>query len=31
MKRYAFLILIAAAGCSPSYKSGKTQCSTDKQ
>lgn len=31
MKRYGFLILIAAAGCSPQYTSGKTQCSTEKQ
>jgi hypothetical protein len=31
MKRYALLVLIAAAGCSPSYTSGKTQCSSSKQ
>ena len=31
MKRYGSLILIAAAGCSPQYTSGKTQCSTEKQ
>ena len=31
MKRYAFLVLIAAAGCSPHYTSGKTECSSSKQ
>jgi hypothetical protein len=31
MKRYALLLLIAAAGCSPKYTSGKTQCSSSKQ
>jgi hypothetical protein len=31
MKRYAILILVAAAACSPNYQTGKTQCSTSKQ
>jgi hypothetical protein len=31
MKRYAWLILIAAFGCTPQYESGKTQCSDAKE
>jgi len=31
MKRYGLLILIAVAACSPQYKSGKTQCSNNKE
>ena len=31
MKRLGLLILIVAAGCSPHYTSGKTQCSSAKQ
>jgi hypothetical protein len=31
MKRLGLLILIVAAGCSPHYTNGKTQCSSDKQ
>lgn len=31
MKRYGWLILIAATGCTPQYESGKTQCSDAKE
>ena len=31
MKRYGLLILIAVAGCSPQFDSGKTQCSDNKE
>ena len=31
MKRYGWLILIAAAGCTPQYVSGKTQCSDKRE